>query len=130
MSDFSSSDDQLRADLARLTARVYTLEQTIARTPAGRDRERLVSARVELGVLKHWSGELPEALKDFDMALALQPDYPPAHRQRRAVRTGMSWQGRRAALLVCHLHQHALEWLVGNGEVPFEGVAQGYDHQQ
>ena len=37
---------------------------------------------MELGVLKHRSGELREALKDFDAALALQPDFPDAHLQR------------------------------------------------
>ena len=39
MSDFHPSDDQLRADLARLTARVYALEQTIERLTGQRAAE-------------------------------------------------------------------------------------------
>ena len=58
------------------------LEQAIAQMREGRDGDRLASAWVELGVLKHRAGQLPEALADFDAALAVQPHYPPAHRQQ------------------------------------------------
>jgi tetratricopeptide (TPR) repeat protein len=44
--------------------------------------ERLASARVELGRLKHKAGAFEAALADFDAALRVLPDYPPAHRQR------------------------------------------------
>jgi tetratricopeptide (TPR) repeat protein len=52
------------------------------RCPNRGDPERVAGRLVELGVLKEQAGELPEALADFDTALKLQPDYPPAHRQR------------------------------------------------
>ena len=58
------------------------LEQAIARTRDGTRRGAPGEHLVELGVLKHRAGEWHEALADFDAALAMQPDYPPAHRQR------------------------------------------------
>jgi tetratricopeptide (TPR) repeat protein len=58
------------------------LERAIPGMREDRDGDRLPSALVELGVLKHRAGQTREALADFDAALAVRPHYPPAHRQR------------------------------------------------
>jgi tetratricopeptide (TPR) repeat protein len=59
------------------------LEQAIALMLGSKiDAERLASAYVELGVLKHCAGKLRAALLAFDAALLVQPNHPLAYRQR------------------------------------------------
>jgi tetratricopeptide (TPR) repeat protein len=58
------------------------LKQTIALEPDGSRSERLVSALVELGSLKHRSGEYEPALADVERALRIAPRYLPALSQR------------------------------------------------
>jgi serine/threonine protein kinase/tetratricopeptide (TPR) repeat protein len=57
-------------------------EQAIALELPGTNPERLASAWVELGHLKHRAGDFPAALECFQQALGARPDYPPAHRER------------------------------------------------
>jgi tetratricopeptide (TPR) repeat protein len=69
-------------DLKDLAKARRDFELAIKGMRPDRDTDRLLSALVELGVLKHKAGELPQALADFDAALAIQPRFPDAHRQR------------------------------------------------
>jgi serine/threonine protein kinase/tetratricopeptide (TPR) repeat protein len=58
------------------------LERAVKMLQPQRDAQHLTSALVELGMLKEAAGQHPQALADFDAALAIQPDHPDAHRQR------------------------------------------------
>jgi tetratricopeptide (TPR) repeat protein len=66
-------------DLARARS---DFERAVALAPKAGGPRWLASALVELGYLKHLSGDFAAALADFDAALAAVKDYPPAHRQR------------------------------------------------
>jgi serine/threonine protein kinase/tetratricopeptide (TPR) repeat protein len=57
-------------------------EQTIDREPNGSKSERLLSSLVELGYLKHQAREYDQALADFDRALAIDPTYLLAYREK------------------------------------------------
>jgi serine/threonine protein kinase/predicted Zn-dependent protease len=57
-------------------------EQVITREPPGARSVLVASARVELAQLKYEAREYGAALADCEAALAAQPNYAPAHRQR------------------------------------------------
>jgi tetratricopeptide (TPR) repeat protein/tRNA A-37 threonylcarbamoyl transferase component Bud32 len=65
-----------------LRAARRAFEQTIDREPKGSKTGRLLSSLVELGYLKHHAGEYEPALADFGKALAIDPNYLLAHRQK------------------------------------------------
>jgi tetratricopeptide (TPR) repeat protein/tRNA A-37 threonylcarbamoyl transferase component Bud32 len=58
------------------------LEHAIRIARPEHDRDLLLSAHVELAGIEHRAGDFQKALASCDAALALQKNYPPAHRQR------------------------------------------------
>jgi tetratricopeptide (TPR) repeat protein len=73
---------QLHAHRGDRAAARRDFEQAVAHEPAGSTSERLASAWVELGHLRHLDGDYEPALTAVDAALRARPDYAPAHRQR------------------------------------------------
>lgn len=72
---------QLHARLQDPAAARADFEQAIRRA-SGSKAQWVASARVELGYQKFSAGRAADALADYDAALQVMADYPPAHRQR------------------------------------------------
>jgi serine/threonine protein kinase/tetratricopeptide (TPR) repeat protein len=78
---------EIQLERGDLAAARRDFEEAIAREPKGQRSERLASDYVELGHLRHRAGAFKEALADGGAALAIWPNYPPAHLLR-----AKSWQ--------------------------------------
>jgi tetratricopeptide (TPR) repeat protein len=72
--------DYRKLDQPEAAARDF--QRSIRLLAAAGDVEHLAAALVELGVLKDRAGELSAALCNFEAALAVRPNHPPANRQR------------------------------------------------
>jgi tetratricopeptide (TPR) repeat protein/tRNA A-37 threonylcarbamoyl transferase component Bud32 len=83
-------------------------EAVVGLGPKAATRDRYLSALVELGYLKHTAGDYDGALADFAAALAINPDYAPALRQRAETLLKLDRHAEAGKVLDRYLHKAAL----------------------